>query len=60
MYNTLVESLKQFEKNIIPEKPETIQKVNESSVCYFQADMKKIGLWEQLTDEEIVNSKTLK
>ena len=54
LYNTLVDSLKQFEKNWIPEKPETIQKAKESSASYFQAGMKKIGLSYQSTDEEIV------
>jgi|GEM_PF-6145809 len=39
---------------MIPEKPETIQKAKESSASYFQAGMKKIGLNEQSTDEEIV------
>ncbi len=54
LYNTLVDSLKQFERNLIPEKPETIQKAKESSASYFQAGMKKIGLSDQSTDEEIV------
>ena len=54
LYNTLVDSLKQFEENMIPEKPETIQKAKESSASYFQAGMKKIGLSYQSTDEEIV------
>lgn len=55
LYNTLVNSLKQFEKNMIPEKPETIRKAKESSASYFQTGMKKIGLSDQSTDEEIVN-----
>ncbi len=54
LYNTLVDSLKQFEKNMVPEKPETIQKAKESSASYFKAGMKKIGLSDQSTDEEIV------
>jgi uncharacterized sulfatase len=54
LYNTLVDSLKQFEKNMIPEKPETVQQAKESSASYFQSGMKKIGLSNQSTDEEIV------
>jgi uncharacterized sulfatase len=54
LYNTLIDSLKQFEKNMIPEKPETIQKAKESSASYFQSGMKKIGLSDQSNDEEIV------
>jgi uncharacterized sulfatase len=54
LYTILVDSLKQFEKNMIPEKPETIQKAKESSASYYQAGMKKIGLSDQSTDEEIV------
>ena len=54
LYNTLTNSLKKFEGNMIHEKPETIQKAKESSVSYFQAGMKKIGLREQSTDEDIV------
>ena len=54
LYNTLIDSLKQFEKNMIPEKPETIQKAKESSAIYFQTGMKRIGLSDQSTDEEIV------
>lgn len=49
LYITLVDSLKQFEKNRIPEKPETIQKVKESSASYFQAGMIKIGLSDRST-----------
>ena len=54
LYNTLVDSLKLFEKNMIPEKQKTIQKAKDSSATYFQARMKKIGLSNQSTDEEIV------
>ena len=54
LYKTLVDSLIQFEKNLIPEKPATIQKAKESSAIYFQAGMKRIGLTDQSTDEEIV------
>jgi uncharacterized sulfatase len=54
LYNTLVDSLKQFERNMIPEKRETIQKAKESSAVYFQSGMKKIGLSDQSTDQEIL------
>jgi arylsulfatase A-like enzyme len=54
LFTILVDSLKQFEKNMIMEKSETIQKAKESSASYYQAGMKKIGLSDQSTDEEIL------
>jgi hypothetical protein len=54
LYNTLIDSLKKFEKNIIPEKMEPIQKAKDSSASYFQSGMKKIGLSDQSTNEEIL------
>jgi hypothetical protein len=54
LHTILVDSLKSFETNIVPEKPETIQKAKESSRIYFDSGMKKIGLSDQSTDEEIL------
>jgi hypothetical protein len=39
---------------MIPEKMEPIQKAKDSSASYFQSGMKKIGLSDQSTDEEIL------
>lgn len=54
LYTILVDSLKQFEKNMIPEKPETIEKAKQSSAASFKSKMGKLGLSNQSTDEEII------
>jgi len=54
LFTTLAHSLKLFEKNMIPEKPETIEKAKQSSAAYFKSGMEKIGLSNQSTDEDII------
>ncbi|WP_298533439.1 sulfatase [uncultured Algibacter sp.] len=50
----LQENLKVYDKNRIPESEETIQKGMEGSQNYFKIKMKKLGLAEEITDEELL------
>lgn len=55
LFKILSENMKEFEKNMIPESAETIQKAKESSALYFKKAIEKRNL-----DEHISNSDLLK
>lgn len=50
----LQENLKVYDKNQIPESKETIQKGKNGSQDYFKVKMKKLGLPEEISDEELL------
>jgi uncharacterized sulfatase len=63
LYNTLIKNLDQFEKHLVPERPESIQKAKDASAQYFNAGMAKKGLSNKSSYREIVeywNKKLLK
>ena len=55
LYKILTDSLKIFEQQMIPEKPETIKIAKKGSAAYFKNNMERIGLSASSTDEEIIN-----
>ncbi len=52
--SVLQENLKTYDKNQIPESEETIQKGKKASQNYFKVKMKKLGLPEDVSDEELL------
>lgn len=54
LFKTLTDSLKVFEKNMIPESPETIEKTIASSKSYYKSKIKKMNLAEDASDDEFL------
>ncbi|MDW7692182.1 sulfatase [Flammeovirgaceae bacterium SG7u.111] len=54
LFSTLKKKLKIYEKGMVPESPETIEKAQSSSRKYFENNMKRKGLSGASSDEEIV------
>ncbi len=52
--SVLQENLKTYDKNQITESEETIQKGKTASQNYFKVKMKKLGLPENISDEELL------
>ncbi|TXG36093.1 sulfatase family protein [Seonamhaeicola maritimus] len=52
--SVLQNNLKEYDKNQIPESEETIQKGKNGSQKYFKTKMKKLGLPEAPSDEELL------